>query len=123
MVNIKKEVSILFVLIILLVPACKSPKAPLKSEKNALKTTREYVNIPLENLDSQEEAIQADNLDDLFEESEESNQLVAFADDIAADQEIDWTDIEDTTSIKTILFDFDKNKLFGEKFNIIQTIR
>lgn len=111
MVNIKKEVSILFVLIVLLVPACKSPKAPLKSEKNALKTTREYVNIPLENSDSQEEAIQADNLDDLFEESEEANQLVAFADEFAADQEIDWTDIEDTMSIKTILFDFDKNDI------------
>ncbi len=111
MINIKKQVSILFVLTVLLVPACKSPKTPLKNEKSGLKTTREYVNIPLENSDSQEEAVQADNLDDLFEEAEETNQLVAFADEIAESQEIDWTDIEDATSIKTILFDFDKNEI------------
>lgn len=115
MINTKKNFTILFVLMVLLVPACKPRKAPLKSEKTVVKTTREYVNVPLEDSDSQEEAIQADNLDDLFEENEESNQLVAFADDIAADQEIDWTDIEDTTSIKTILFDFDKNNIRADQ--------
>jgi outer membrane protein OmpA-like peptidoglycan-associated protein len=114
MVNTKKSFSILFVLMVLLVPACKR-KAPLKSDKTVVKTTREYVNIPLEDSDSQEEAIQADNLDDLFEENEETNQLVTFADDIAADQEIDWTDIEDSTLIKTILFDFDKNNIRADQ--------
>lgn len=115
MINAKKNLAILFVLMVLLVPACKQPKSSAKIDKTAVKGSREYVNIPLEASDSQEESIQADNLDDLFGENDADNQLVVFADDVINDQEIDWTDIQDSALIKTILFDFDKKNIRGDQ--------